>query len=51
MSKLGYSLIEAKHMYYCELVDKYRSYKKMFNLEKLSTYQIGKPKIDSLRSF
>jgi hypothetical protein len=50
MTKLGYSLIEAKHIYYCEFVEKYRLYKKLFNLEKMSVYQIGKPQIDSLRS-
>jgi hypothetical protein len=50
MTKLGYSLIESKHIYYCEFVEKYRLYKKLFNLEKMSVYQIGKPQIDSLRS-
>jgi hypothetical protein len=51
MTRLGYSQREAWHMYLGEFSDKFRIYKELFNLEKVSTYQIEPEKLDSLKDF
>jgi len=50
MTKLGYSKKEIRRAYLSEFINKYRTYKKLFNFEKCSIYADDSPKeVDSMR--
>jgi len=55
MTKLGHTKKEARWMYFGEFVDKYRIYKKMFNMEKTYLYkeevELNPAKTSSLKDF